>query len=97
MKKIMSLKETNELINIFNDLLLTKSISRFDSIYPANSTSFIRFELMKRVVNELVVLAVGIKSTAIVDDGENGLILIRINEQPVWHFPKIIKRKSYST
>jgi len=45
-------------------------------MYAANSTSFIRFELIKRVVNEFVVLAVGIRS-AVVDDGENGLILIQ--------------------
>lgn len=56
---------------------LTESISRFDSTYPANSTSFIRFEWIKRVVKEFVVLAVGIKSAGIVDDGENGLILIQ--------------------
>lgn len=56
-------------------LFLTESISRFDSTYPANSMSFIRFELMKRVVKELVVLAVGIKSPVTLDDGENGFIL----------------------
>jgi hypothetical protein len=75
----MSLKESiclfkNEIIEY-----LTESISRFDSIYAANSTSFIRFEFIKRVVNEFVVLAVGIRS-AVVDDGENGLILFNNNK-----------------
>ena len=54
---------------------LTELISRFDSMYPANSTNFIRLLLMKRVVNELRVLAVGIISVFCIDDGENGLIL----------------------
>lgn len=75
MKKIMSLKEKK---SFFYNLikLLTESISRFDSTYPATSISFIRFELIKRVVNAFVVLAVGIRSIFVVDDGENGLILI---------------------
>lgn len=34
---------------------------------------------MKRVVKELVVLAVGIRSVVVVDDGENGFILITEN------------------
>lgn len=51
-------------------------MSRFDSMYAANSTSLIRFEVMKRVVKEFVVLAVGIRSVVVTDDGENGLILI---------------------
>ena len=54
---------------------LTESMSRFDSMYPANSTSFIRFVLIKRVVNELIVLAEGIKSVTLLDEGENVLIL----------------------
>ena len=90
MKKIMSLKEGEGFVDEMFDvvLFLTESISRFDSIYPANSTSFIRFELMKRVVNELVVLAVGIRSTAVVDDGENGFIL-----NTIVHFPKMTTRR----
>jgi hypothetical protein len=32
---------------------------------------------MKRVVKELVVLAVGIRSVVVVDDGEYGFILIK--------------------
>ena len=72
----------------------TESISRFDSTYPANSTSFIRFELIKRVVKELVVLAVGIKSAVTLDDGENGLILIK---HSIFHRKKQQSGKSYST
>jgi hypothetical protein len=65
------------LLNIKLKRFLTESISRFDSIYAANSASFIRFELIKRVVKEFVVLAVGIRSAGVIDDGENGFILIK--------------------
>jgi hypothetical protein len=72
----MSLEEEeDDLLNIKLSRFLTESISRFDSIYAANSASFIRFELIKRVVKEFVVLAVGIRSAGAIDDGENGLIL----------------------
>ena len=77
MKKIMSLlKEYIHFQKQDNLLFHTESMSRFESICPANSSSFIRFELMKRVVREFVVLAVGIRSVGGFDDGENGLILI---------------------
>lgn len=58
---------------LVNKIGPTESKSRLDSMYPANSMSLTRLELRNRVVNELVVLADGIRS---VEDGENGLILI---------------------
>lgn len=61
-------------------------MSRFDSMYPANSTSFIRFVLIKRVVNELIVLAEGIKSVTLLDEGENVLILKQKNQKTKINF-----------
>lgn len=80
-KKIVSLEDLNEneRFNLEGNIL-TESRSRFDSTYAANSPNLIRFELIKRVVNEFVVLAVGIRSSWAVEDGENGLIL-ELHEQ----------------
>jgi hypothetical protein len=50
--------------------VITESMSRFDSTKPANSTSLIRFVLMKRVVSALRVLAVGTRSFTVADGGE---------------------------